>query len=137
MPNTSAQQLAVAVARLHRRLRQERDSELTPTQMAVLGTLSTQGPMTPGAIAAREHVRPPSMTRTVNCLVEDGLVERAPHPTDGRQIVVSLSALGRKVLDTERARRNQWLADRLEQLSAEERETLRTAAALMERLVSE
>ncbi len=54
MPNDT-QRLALAVARLNRRLRQERQSELTPTQLSVLGTLTQLGPTSPSAVAARER----------------------------------------------------------------------------------
>lgn len=133
---TDAQKLATSVARLNRRLRQERRSELTPTQMSVLGTLNTGGPQSPGAIAARECVQPPSMTRTLNCLVAEGLARREPHPTDGRQILISISDKGKDVLVAERGRRDAWLARRLAELTTGERETLRGAAAILARLAA-
>ena len=86
-----AQALAVGVVRLNRRLRQERRSDLTPNQAAVLGALRRLGSMTPGALAEAERVRPPTMTRIVNSLAEIGYVTRSPHPSDGRQVVVSIS----------------------------------------------
>lgn len=133
---TDSQRLSQSVVRLTRRLRQERHSELTPTQLAVLGTLLTKGPMTPSGIAAHEHVQPPSMTRTINCLDELNLITRSPHPDDGRQIVVSVSAKGEKIIVAERARRDQWLACRFTELTAAERKLLRDATALLERLTA-
>ncbi|MFY0408849.1 MarR family winged helix-turn-helix transcriptional regulator [Solicola sp. PLA-1-18] len=133
MPS-DAQKLAQSVARLNRRLRQERRSDLTPTQIAVLGTLRTQGPQTPGAMAALERVQPPSMTRTLNHLVDEGLVLREPHPTDGRQVVVSIADKGLDVLAEERSRRDGWLAQQLTSLDPAERDLLRRSAAVMERL---
>lgn len=132
---TDAQKLAASVARLNRRLRQERHSELTPNQISVLGTLRTQGPLTPGAIAAHEHVQPPSVTRTLNCLVDKGLATRETHPSDRRQVVVAISDDGTAVLAAERARRDTWLAARLAALTTEERTLLRDAATLLEKLV--
>ncbi|KAA1422873.1 MarR family transcriptional regulator [Mumia zhuanghuii] len=132
---TDAQKLAAAIARLNRRLRQERHSDLTPNQISILGTLHHHGPLTPGAIAAIEQVQPPSVTRTVNCLVDNGLVERTTHPTDRRQVVVSISQEGREGLAVERDRRDTWLAGRLAALTTEERAVLRDAAALLEKLV--
>ena len=131
---TDSQRLALAVARLNRRLRQERHSDLTPSQMSVLGTLRRLGPTSPSAIAQHERVSAPSVTRTLNCLVEDGIVERSPHPDDGRQVVVELSDLGEKVLAEERQRRDAWLHQRLRHLDARERAVLREASALLERL---
>ncbi|KQY60004.1 hypothetical protein ASD11_10920 [Aeromicrobium sp. Root495] len=131
---TDTQRLSLAVARLNRRLRQERHSDLTPSQLAVLGTVRVLGPTSPSSVAARERVSAPSITRTINCLVEEGLVERSPHPEDGRQVVVELSDLGEKVLAEERQRRDAWLHVRLRELDNRERAVLREASALLERL---
>jgi DNA-binding MarR family transcriptional regulator len=133
MPS-DAHEIARAVARLSRRLRQERQSDLTPTQLSVLGAVLKIGPATPSAIAAHERVRPPSITRTLTCLVSDGYVRREPHPDDGRQVLVSVSDTGVAVLDAERVRRDLWLAHRLAELTVGERRTLRQAAVLLERL---
>ena len=79
--------------RLARRLRLERgDSDLTFTQLAALATLERLGDTTIGELAAAENVKPPSMTRTVNTLVDMELVTRRPHESDGRQVVVGLTA---------------------------------------------
>lgn len=131
---TDSQRLSLAVARLNRRLRQERHSDLTPSQLSVLGTLGQIGPTTPSAVAARERVRPPSITRTLTCLHEEGLVHREPHPDDGRQVLVSVSDLGHKVLAEERDRRDAWLSVQLRDLGTRERAVLREAAAILERL---
>ncbi|MRJ75050.1 MarR family transcriptional regulator [Aeromicrobium sp. SMF47] len=131
---TDAHQLARSVARLNRRLRQERQSDLTPTQLSVLGAVLKIGPATPSAIAAHERVQPPSITRTLACLVDEGYAIREPHPDDGRQVLVSVSQKGDAVLAEERTRRDLWLGHRLAALTAAERKTLREAAALLERL---
>ncbi len=90
-----ASSLRISVMRLARRLRLERDSDdLTLNQLAVLGTLDRSGPLSVGELAGIEKVKPPSMTRTVACLEEAGLVTRRPHDTDGRQVVVELTADG-------------------------------------------
>ena len=136
MPSDS-QRLARSVIRLGRRLRQERHTELTPTQLVVLGTVMVMGPATPSAIAARENVQPPSVTRTLNCLADDGYVLREPHPDDRRQVLVRLSDKGEALLEEERSRRNAWLDGRLSALTVEERTTLREASDLLERLASE
>ena len=132
-----ASSLRISVARLSRRLRSERDpdNELLPVgQLSVLGTLFRNGPQTVGQLAGIERVQPPSMTRTVNCLVDGGYVERRPHATDGRQVVVALSAKGEETLTTDRKRRDAWLAQRLRELTPEERQLLRAAAPVIERL---
>ena len=130
----SASALAVAVSRLSRRLRQERDTALTATQLSALGSLLRHGPITVGTLAAYERVQPPSMTRTVNGLVEAGMVRREPHATDRRQVVVHLSEQGGAVLETERRRRDAWLAQQLRLLAPEQRDLLRRTAPLLEEL---
>jgi len=133
-----ASELRLSVMRLRRRLAAERhpDNELSLGAMAVLGSLARRDEQSVGALARAEKVQPPSMTRTVNCLEEDGYVVRRPHPTDGRQVVVSLSDLGRQTVVADRRRRDAWLAQRLTRLTSDERQTLRRAAPLLDRLAS-
>ncbi len=131
-----ASALRVSVMRLSRRLRNERDvsEDLTANQLAVLGTLIRCGPLTIGDLAAAEKVQPPSMTRTVACLAEKQLIDRDPHPTDKRIVVVSLNDAGHAVIDESRRRKEAWLNHRLKELTAAERQTLRDAAPILERL---
>jgi DNA-binding MarR family transcriptional regulator len=133
-----ASQLRLSVMRLRRRLANERhpDNELSINAMAVLGSLHRNGEMTVGELAAFERVQPPSMTRTVTCLEEAGHVARRPHDTDGRQVLVSLTDLGRETLLADRRRRDAWLARRLAELTPDERAVLREAAPILERLSS-
>lgn len=133
---TDAHQLARSVARLSRRLRQERQSDLTPTQLSVLWSIRELGAATPSAIATLEQVRPPSITRSLSHLVDAGLAAREPHPGDGRQVLISISDKGEAVLDDERNRRDLWLAQRMAELTTTELATLRKAAGLLERLAN-
>src|SRR5690242_9475878 len=122
-----ASELRLSVMRLRRRLAGERhpDNELSLNQMGVLGVLMRRGAMTVGELATAEKVQPPSMTRTVSCLEESGDVVKRPHETDGRQIVVELSAQGRVRVVADRDRRDAWLAQRLRELTPEQRAILR------------
>lgn len=133
-----ATELRFSVMRLRRRLVRERhpDNDLSLSAMAVLWALNRFGDLTVGALAAREQVQPPSMTRTVTCLVDAGLVERQPHPTDGRQVVVRLTDEGRAVVNADAARRDRWLSRRLEELTPAERDVLRQAAPILQRIAA-
>jgi DNA-binding MarR family transcriptional regulator len=102
--------------------------------MAVLGCLFRNGDLTVGELAAHERIQPPSMTRIVNSLQDGGYVVLRAHESDGRQVVVSLTDQGRTTLRADRARRDAWLARRLRELTSAERDTLRQAAPLLERL---
>jgi DNA-binding MarR family transcriptional regulator len=131
-----ASELRMSVMRLRRRLAIERDpeNELSMNSMAVLGALYRNGELTLGELAAHERVQPPSMTRTVKCLEEEGYVVRRPHETDGRQVLVTLTEKGRTTLLADRVRRDEWLATCLRELTADERAALRSAAPILERL---
>ena len=133
-----AHDLRLAVMRLSRRLRGQRvDTSVTLTHLAALSTLKRFGPMSPGELAAHERVQPPSMTRVVVALEGMGLVTRTPHPTDGRQVVIDLTPAADELLATEARAREAWLSSRLQELSPEDRATLRDAAAIMDKLASE
>lgn len=93
--------------------------------------------MTPGALAVRERVRPPSMTRVISSLFALGLVVRTAHPGDGRQVLLSVAPAGLDLLEAERRASQEWLMMRLARLGADERKTLLTAADLMTAMVDE
>ena len=134
-PASLAAELRVAILHTSRRLRFERGTDdITPGQHTVLAVLDRHGPLTPGEIAAHEKVRPPSMTRTLAALDVLGLVSRTSHPTDGRQVLVSLSPLGRQEVLETRRRRDAWLTRRLATLKPAERDVLARAAAIMNRV---
>ncbi len=116
--------------RISRRVRFEGTHEVAPHQFSVLARLNT-AELTPTQLAEIERVSTPSMTRTINCLQERGLVERHPHPTDGRQVVVSLTDAGRTLIASTLAERDSWMADRLDVLSAEELEVVRRAVHIL------
>jgi len=130
--------LRIAVSRLARRIRAERAAkglpELSDTQFAALAALARQAGMTPGELAAHEKVQPPSMTRVIAVLEERGLLARAPHPTDKRQVMLTATAAGRSLAWQVRRLREAWLAMRLAELSAQERSVLRAAAPVLDKL---
>ena len=127
--------LRVSLARLTRRLRRQAAAHsLTPTQFATLAAVERHSGITPGELAELEKVQPPSMTRVIAALEERGLVARSPHPTDRRQVTVSVTEAAEKLLKEERRRKEAWLTQRLKELSPEERAILRQAAPLLEKL---
>lgn len=133
-----ASDLSLAVVRLARQLRFRRpDSPVSLSQMSALATLAKEGPMTPGALALRERVRPPSMTRVIASLAELGFVDRCAHPDDGRQVLVSVSRSGQELLDVERRASQEWLQQRLAAFAPAQRKTLVEAAELMSAIVDE
>src|ERR1700677_3502920 len=133
-----ARDLSLAVMRLARQLRfRSPSAPVTLSQLSALTTLANEGAMTPGALAIRERVRPPSMTRVIASLAEMGLVDRSPAPGDGRQVLVSVSVSGADLVKAPRRARQEWLAKRLATLDSDKLQTLRKAADLILALVDE
>jgi len=132
--------LRISVSRLARRLRVERtvpglgEPALSDIQLAALAALDRHGAMSPGELAEHEKVQPPSMTRVIAALVELGLVTRAAHPTDRRQVVLTATESGRDLVSKARRRRDAWLAKRVAELTPDERAALRAAAPILEKL---
>jgi DNA-binding MarR family transcriptional regulator len=133
-PAELAGQLRVALWRAARRLRHVSDVEISPSLHAALGTVERHGPITAGQLAAHEHVRKPTMTRTIRELVDRGLIERLPDPLDGRVTWLKTTPAGTSLINHARRRTDVYLTKRLQRLSAEERETLRRAAEILEQL---
>ena len=132
--------MRISITRLARRLRVERlglgDTEmvLSDIQLAALAALNRHEAMSPGELAEHEKVQPPSMTRVIAVLEERNLVRRAPHPTDRRQVILTVTEDGRALVHQVRRRREAWLAQRLRELSEEELAALAAAAPILEKL---
>jgi DNA-binding MarR family transcriptional regulator len=129
-----AEELRTSIARLSRRLRAQGNSRLSVTQFAALAALVRHESMTPRELADHEKVQPPSMTRVVAFLEEQGLVTRMPHPTDRRQVVLTPTEQGRRLVQEERRAKRAWLDVQLATLTPEERAILKQAAPILERL---
>src|SRR5258708_3141548 len=132
--------MRISVSRLARRLRVERlglggpETALSDIQLAALAALERKGSMTPGELAEHEKVQPPSMTRGIAVLEERGRVLREPHSTDRRQVLLTVPQNGRDLVQRVRRRREAWLAQRLQELTPEERQILRQAAPILEKI---
>jgi DNA-binding MarR family transcriptional regulator len=133
-----ATSLRISVSRLARRMRAERAAqglqpELSDSQLAALAALEKRT-MTPGELAGNEKVQPPSITRVIAALEERGLIQRMPHPSDRRQVVLTVTDQGRDVVRQVRQLREAWLARRLRDLTPAERSVLREAVPILEKL---
>jgi DNA-binding MarR family transcriptional regulator len=129
--------LTQAIGLLVRRVRAAAAShELSLTESAVMKRLATDGPATTADLARAESMKPQSMGATIAALEERGMVERKPHPTDGRQANIELTAKGAAVLKSAREAKRTWLAQAITQLDEEERETLFRAGEIIKRLAA-
>lgn len=133
---TIASGLRLACMRISRRVRFESSSVVAPHQFSVLCRLSDR-PHTPRELASIEKVSAPTMTRTVAGLVAAGWVERADDPADGRQVIVSLTSAGAKLVRETRQAREGWVATRLAGCTDEELDVLQRATELLERIAAE
>jgi DNA-binding MarR family transcriptional regulator len=131
-----ASALRPSVLRLARRLRQLRDEslDLNSNQLSAMSVLLNSGDQLMGELAAAEKIQPPSMTRIVNGLEQRGFVVRRPDSQDRRQCVVGLTPSGHDVLLANRRRRDAWLAARIAELSPAERDVLRRAVEILDKV---
>jgi DNA-binding MarR family transcriptional regulator len=134
-PEASAAELMQAVGVLLRRVRRETGSEgLSWSQAAVIGRLDRSGAMTTADLARAEMIKPQSMGTLLAELEKEGLVHRQPHPTDGRQILFSLTDAGIEARRQRQVAKLTWLTGAIEQFDADERRTLADAITLLKRL---
>ena len=132
-----AGRLRLSVTRLSRVLRRHAETGLTPSQLSALATVEHRGAITLGGLAEHERVAPPSVTKMVNKLEAQGLLRRQASPADGRVQLVSLTPEGSALLAESRQRKNEWLADRLSRLSAEERARLADALDVLDTVLTQ
>ena len=131
-----ATDLRLACMRISRRVRFESSHDVAPHQFSVLCRLE-ETPRTPGELAEIERVAKPSMTRTVGALVARGLVLRQPDPTDGRQVILSITAEGRRSVRAIRRQRDAWMASRVAALTPEEQDVLARATVILAKVAAE
>ena len=134
-PDNAAIEFAQSIGLLVRRIRAAAAGhELSLSESAVLARLAKDGPATTAELARAESVRPQSMSATVATLEEMGLVHRKPHPTDGRQVKLELTAKGTAVRNRAKDAKRTWLAQAIAQLNDEDREILFKAGRIIKRL---
>ncbi len=130
-----ASRLRLVVTRLGRKLRRQAGGDLTPSQASALVSVERHGPITLGDLSAVENVRPPTLTKVIAALEEQGLVARSSDPSDRRVARVEATAGGSELLAQTRSRGNAYLAARLQSLPPEDLAALERALVVLERLV--
>lgn len=128
-------ELTQSIGLLVRRARAAAAShELSLTESAVMARLANDGPATTADLARAEGMKPQSMGTTIAALEEMGMVERKPHPTDGRQVNIGLTVKGAAVRNRAKDAKRMWLAQAIAQLDEQDRETLFKAGDIIKRL---
>ena len=134
-PETAVTELSLAIGQLVRRLRTEANpGELTLSQLTTLARLDKAGAMTTADLARSEFVKPQSMGTTLADLEQEGLVQRRPHPTDGRQVLFAVTAEGIEARRQRSIAKRDWLLAAMAKFAPAEQQTLIAAAALIKRL---
>lgn len=129
--------LRLAVMRLARRLRQQAESGISPSMLSAVATIANCGPLTLGRLAEIERVQPPTVTRVVARLEEEGLVAREPDAHDKRVSRMSVTPEGRRLIERARNRKNAYLAKQLRKLSPDEIVALTSVVGSLERLLED
>jgi DNA-binding MarR family transcriptional regulator len=131
-----ADQIHSTAIHLLRKLRKEDDgSGLNAPRLSALSVIVFGGPVTLGDLAAAEQVRPPTMTRIINALEEQGLVLKNQNANDGRSILLSATPTGKKLLMEGRARRVKALAKQIAALAPPQRAVLHEATEILKQVV--
>ena len=134
-PETLADQLHSAAIGLLRQLRREDDAiGITSPRLSALSVVVFGGPLTLGQLAKAEQVTPPTMTRIVTGLEEDGFVTRRDDATDGRLTQIHATAKGRKIMAAGRARRVRVLSAAVQALDRRGREELESGIRVIQSL---
>ena len=132
-----AGRLRLALMRISRRLRQEADAGITPSQLSALATLDRRGPLALRDLAAAERITSSTLTRIVAALESEGLIARITDPQDRRCNLVSVTPAGAELLTSARDKGTRLLADRLAALSAHDAELLASALPVLEALLED
>jgi DNA-binding MarR family transcriptional regulator len=130
-----AARLRLVVGRLHRRIRIDGRESVPPLQLSTLVTVEQHGPLRLSELARREAVTPPTMSRVLAALDEQGLVIRTPDPHDARGVQVVLSDEGAARLAEVRSHRTALVARRLARLDDDERRSIAGALPALEALL--
>ena len=135
MDRDNNQQLRLAIQRLARRIRSNAaDDDIPESRRSVLFTLGSHGRQSLSSLSEHERVTPPSMNRTVNALVNSGLVTRVTDEEDARRIHIDLSETGQAFVNETRRRRDAWFSEHLQLLTADQRRILEQAVPILKEL---
>ena len=110
---------------------------LSAAQLSALSVLVYGGPQTMGSLAAAEQLQLPTVSRTVNELVRQGLVRRSNGLLDRRVTDLVVTEAGRSLLEAGRNRRLARLVAALGEASAADLEILRAAARIILRATAQ
>jgi DNA-binding MarR family transcriptional regulator len=123
-------ELADAFLALHHLVRKHVDAAMTAaglslSQSKLLALVAQLAPCRPSDIATQMGYAPRTVTTALDALEENGWIERAPHPTDRRAQLVTITAAGRTTLDEVQRPKRRAVEQLFGVLSANEQKQLR------------
>jgi DNA-binding MarR family transcriptional regulator len=127
---------SLAIHLLRRLRRVDSESRLTGPRLSALSVVVFGGPITLSDLASAEQVSRPTMTRLVQALEREGLLQRTQDKVDARIARVAATPRGLKVMREGRERRVQMLASLLQALPASELKAVRRAILSLEPIVA-
>lgn len=125
---------SAAIHLLRRARRVDLETGLSPERLSLLSVLCFAGPRTVGELADAEMVSRPAISRILNGLEESGLARRSSSDEDGRRVVVTVTAKGRRVMDWARKRRLEAIEGELSRLSSRDLAVLEAATTVLGRM---
>jgi DNA-binding MarR family transcriptional regulator len=132
--------LRTVIHRLVKLLRRETHGEgqLSLTERSVLGTLYQNAGLPPSNLAQLEKVSSQSMSQIINHLYELSLIDKTPSGEDKRKVLLSLTPEGRVYVEDNRQRKQEWLANALQQkVSAGDKDVLMEAMKILTKIIEE
>jgi DNA-binding MarR family transcriptional regulator len=107
--------LRSAVSILHKRLRKQMYSAQTYsiTELETIGLLYKKAAVLPSELAAHTRVKTQSMSQVLNKMEAQKIIYRTPSKEDKRKVYISLTPLGKKIVEKTRYERDEWLAKAL------------------------
>jgi len=132
-----AAQLRPVLTRLVRKMRKLSpiDTPLSQTERAVLVSLENQK-LLAAELAVIEKITPQSMGQVITHLHSLGLIDKTPSETDKRKVYISLSTMGKEMIQQVRNERDEWLSQAIAKVcNAQEQEILKAAIGPLAKLL--
>jgi len=130
--------LRTVVATLHKELRKQISLVCTysMTELETIGLLIRHTSLLPSELATLTRIKVQSMSQILKKLEKDGVIQKTPSEEDKRKIYISLTSLGKKMVEKTKDDKDQWLKNSIEKsLTNEEIELLKNTLPLLKKLI--
>ena len=128
---------SAAIHALRHVQREDPTTGLSAARLSALSVLVFGGPRTLGELAAAEQVRPATMSKIAESLVDGGYARRGKDPDDRRVVRLTATAKGKHVMRRGQERRVRSLARLLGRLAPDDVARVHEAAELVEKALTD